>query len=284
MVVMSEQTSLLGKSIVLDQPSHLPHLRLSDDKVRGIDLARRKVTTEKGEASYDFLIIDRTPYISSSQLRKIRQAYLQLLAQLKVAIRRKQAPLSALTFEGEDNISWQLALAAQADLERGSVELRRYLRIRAVAREEEVMSFLAGRGIESEGARCPGVKIAAFRSNLPVSKIKGALVDYAGYLMCEPEGHMSKYQEVFVVDDPSWRVRNCSLTIAKQANNLVANIVRAVEGQKLLSLDYRYPSLILRADRRTFFWHRQMVSFRLRGLAASLAERKFWHHFNLGRS
>jgi len=283
MVVMSEQVSLLGASSVFDQTAHLPHLRLCPDKIKGIDLARRKVLTEKGEAGYDFLIIDRTPYISLVELSKIRQAFLHLLAQLKVMSRRKQATHAAITFTGEDCVSWQLALAAQTNLNNESVEIRSNLRIRAIA-HQDLAEFMAHYGIEQTETSCPGVKIAPFNYSLPVSRIKGAVVDHSGLIMSEPAGNLARHSEVFVTDSPVWRTRNCSLTLAKQAMHLVANLSKALEGKKLLSLEDRYPSLMLRAGWQSFFWHRSTVSTRVRGLAASVAERKFWRRFNLRRS
>jgi len=271
--------SLLGGQNFPSKSHLYRHVQCRKSIIKQINLNDHRIITASETINYDVLFLDLTPSHTALEIAKISQQVTRLVTEIQAKINLGRQLRTRVTFEGEDVLSWQLALSLADDIMSLPTAIQRSLIIQApFPQDTGLKDFLITNGVGSVKSLAPLPGITIMAASPPVKNrfVRGAMLDDKDNFILRatlnPEGH----PELIVVDRHR-RLRQNILRVDQTiAVQIAANIERFLSGERQLPINYPRPTGILRGQTSDYVWIGNFQRSHLWAKLVSMLDRRFY--------
>lgn len=278
-VYYPQLTTLVGRKAFRKKQSLLRHVRVVKGVAKQVNLKERRLVSDRGVLDYDYLIIDQTPTFTQTEIEKISTQFKELIAHIKAKHHQERSVRARFAVLGDSVASYQVALAAAADMLKMAGNLWRSLKIQTdYPSNQTIKEFLKfnGVGTTKTAELIPGIVIHAPGETLSGRSIRGALIDHHGRVMVNQYLSPDNYPETVIVATAARSRTNLLRVDQTLASQIAANIERLLEGKRQVAIDLPRDSALLTGGNSTIGWLGAMTSSRLRSrLLRSLDQRAY---------
>lgn len=268
--------SLLHPSQFPSKTGRLKHLEIINQSPSAINLLDRRVAIANRHLTYDHLILDQTPILTSGNFLSLSLAFNRLIAGARGRTGRRGAHLR---FIGHSAVLWQLGLSAWRDLTRERLGrlIKVYLDLPA---EQEVLSdFFDRRSLRvNQSPAEPGLTVKLPGRFVDRRKIRGLTWDKSGFPILDAHNSPFRFREAVIIDDENRLLRTACRPERETAGRIVANLEARFSGAPVSALDPTYPAVLLNDLEGRLVWLNG-VSQGLKAQIVSLFDAKAFNSF-----
>ena len=264
-ICLSHQQSMSAHQKVINKKSHLNHVRLINNRVNSINLVERRLITDRGTLTYDYLFIDQASSYRPGELKTITDQLKKLTAAIKAAVNTGDKPAAEIFCKGQSAESYQLALNIRAELVHEQVA-RQVSVMCEGDRPDDLKKFLTAAGLKVGRRRLekPGLTIQA-PAILDLRKIRGLKIDAQYQAMTGSTAQVLGHPEVMILNSRP-RFRQNLLRFQKTlGQRLAKSLINIVESREPLTVELEQSALLLTHGEESFVWLGKLMSRRTRG-------------------